>query len=89
MLSTAGSRLLGSLVFSWSVKGDMCDGGSVRVLGRMELPHPQLTDPSLRCGYECLNKWNGMRTLSGMRDFSLRETQDLASILATNQLTQV
>ena len=88
----------GSLVLrrSGSVRGGRSE--SVEVVGRVELPWRLLTDPALRCGYECLYQWTGQRSMSGggggggggkRWDFSLRETQDLACFLATHHLTHV
>ena len=74
------------------VRSEKCEGVSVVEVGRVTLPLRLLADPALQCQWDSLQQWDGRERMDRQRerrDFSLRDTQDLACLLATHQVTHV
>ena len=72
------------------VRGGKCEGVSVVEVGRIQLPLNSLTDPALHCSEKCLPRWDGRGDMTSQwRDFTDRDTQDLASLLATSCTTEL
>ena len=78
---------------TWGRRGSGGKGEGVRAVevGRVELPWQHLANRDLQCdGEEGVRMWGGGEGVGGGgdRDFSGRALQDLACLLATQNITQ-